>query len=165
MLPQLDSTWYASQAFWMIITFCLTFLVMWKAVLPRLAAVADERRRRLDEDMQSAEKLKTEAQAVLQQYQTEMLSANGQVRAILSKAAEETAEAAKAQTAAFSEHLEKLVEQGEAELKETKERALAGVRDIAAGLVPDAVFKLSGIRPETAALENEIAEIVKERNV
>lgn len=165
MLPQLDPTWYASQAAWMLITFCATFLLMWKAVLPRISSVTDERQRRLDDDMKKAEAFKAEAETVLKEYQSVMASANERARSILEDAQKEIAEQTKAREADFTERLERRIADGEKELNETKERVLSGVRDIAAGLVPEAVFKLSGIRPAEKTAEKEISEIVKERRL
>lgn len=165
MLPQLDPTWYASQAAWMLITFCATFLLMWKAVLPRISSVTDERRRRLDDDMKKAETFKAEAESVLKEYQSVMASANERARSILENAKKEIAEHSKARGDEFSKRLEHRIADGEKELNETKEQALAGVRDIAAGLVPEAVFKLSGIRPREETTAKEVEEIIKERRL
>lgn len=51
MLPQLDPTWYASQSFWMLITFCTMFLVIWRFVMPAMRATVDARRSRIENDI------------------------------------------------------------------------------------------------------------------
>lgn len=162
MLPQLDPTWYASQALWMLITFCATFWMMWKFVLPRMNAVLDERQRRLDDDMKKAELFKTEAENVLKEYKNAMASANEQARELLNNAQQEIAEYSKRRESEFSARLEERIKNGEDELKKTKDIALASVKDIAEGLVPQAVFKLSGLHTDENTAKSMVDDVAKE---
>ena len=162
MLPQLDPTWYASQALWMLITFCATFWMMWKFVLPRMNAVLDERQRRLDDDMKKAELFKTEAENVLKEYKNAMASANEQARELLNNAQQEIAEYSKRRESEFSARLEERIKNGEDELKKTKDIALASVKEISEGLVPQAVFKLSGLHTDENTAKSMVDDVAKE---
>ncbi len=162
MLPQLDPTWYASQALWMLITFCATFWMMWKFVLPRMNAVLDERQRRLDDDMKKAESFKAEAENVLKEYKNAMASANERAKSLLDNVQLEIAEYSKRRESEFSARLDERIKNGEDELKKTKDIALASVKDIAEGLVPQAVFKLSGLHTDENTAKNMINDVTKE---
>lgn len=120
MLPQLDPTWYASQALWMLITFYATFWMMWKFVLPRMNAVLDERQRRLDDDMKKAESFKAEAENVLKEYKNAMASANERAKSLLDNTQLEIAEYSKRRESEFSARLDERIKNGEDELKKQK---------------------------------------------
>lgn len=109
MLPQLDPTWYASQALWMLITFYATFWMMWKFVLPRMNAVLDERQRRLDDDMKKAESFKAEAENVLKEYKNAMASANERAKSLLDNTQLEIAEYSKRRESEFSARLDERI--------------------------------------------------------
>lgn len=63
MLPQLDPTWYASQSFWMLITFCTMFLVIWRFVMPAMRATVDARRSRIENDIKKTDELKNRSRS------------------------------------------------------------------------------------------------------
>ena len=66
-LEQIDT--YLSQVIWLVISFAVLYVVMWKGALPRVADVLQERQERIDDDLDRAEKLKSEAEAALEAYE------------------------------------------------------------------------------------------------
>ena len=61
-MPQLDPSSYASQIFWLVVTFVILYLLMWKVALPRVSALLRERQERIDDDLEKASRLKAEAE-------------------------------------------------------------------------------------------------------
>ncbi len=83
-MPQIDQIdTYLSQIIWLVITFAVLYVVMWKTALPRVADVLQERQERIDNDLERAEKLKTEAEAVLEAYEATAAKAQAEAQAIL----------------------------------------------------------------------------------
>ena len=60
-MPQLDPSTFSPQLFWLVVTFIVLLLLMWRVALPSIAAVLDEREKRIRQDLTRAEKLKVEA--------------------------------------------------------------------------------------------------------
>ena len=60
-MPQLDPSTFATQLVWLIITFLILYLILWKSALPRIASILQDRQERIDNDLEKAEKLKKEA--------------------------------------------------------------------------------------------------------
>ena len=63
-MPQFDHTFFVSQLVWLAITFTVLYLVLSRIALPRLAEVMDQRSSRLAADLDRAESLRREADAV-----------------------------------------------------------------------------------------------------
>src|SRR3546814_6905695 len=60
-LPQLDADTYPTQIFWLVVTFVILYLIMSKVALPRIAEVLEERQERVADDIETAERLRSEA--------------------------------------------------------------------------------------------------------
>ena len=50
-LPQMDISTFPSQLFWLIITFTVLYLFMWKFVIPRLSTTIEERQDKISNDI------------------------------------------------------------------------------------------------------------------
>ena len=69
-MPQLEQiSTYLSQIFWMVLTFGVLYFIMWKSALPRITIVLQERQEHIENDLQKAESVKQEAEAVLAAYE------------------------------------------------------------------------------------------------
>ena len=151
-IEQLAST-YASQIFWLLITFGLVYFGIGKAMVPRVMATVDARDARIASDLSSAEAARRQADETEEAWRAEMETARSAAQA-------ETAAAKARATAAF----ETQVRQADAALAErmahhdravaeAKSAAMGNVQNIAADAARDLVAKLAGreVAPETAA--------------
>ena len=59
-LPQLDIATYASQIFWLTVTFVVLYFLVAKIAMPRIAEVLEGRQERIEDDLDKAETLKKE---------------------------------------------------------------------------------------------------------
>lgn len=60
-MPQLDSSWFASQIFWLLIGFCILYLFVVKNFTPRVREIVAERNSYIDELQRKASKISNEA--------------------------------------------------------------------------------------------------------
>ena len=63
-LPQLDVQTYASQIFWLVVSFIVLYFLVAKVAMPRISEVLEERQERIEDDLDKAETLKKEAYLV-----------------------------------------------------------------------------------------------------
>ena len=75
-LPQMDISSYSSQIFWLIITFGILYIFMWKIAIPQLRTTVEERKDKISNDLSDAEQLKIEAQSILEEYEAKITSSN-----------------------------------------------------------------------------------------
>lgn len=162
-MPQLDITWYASQCFWVLITFSAMFYVMWRYVLPVMRTVVDGRQRRMEDDLGKAEELKTEAARIMKEYQEAMASAEEKTREQMNKAQKEIQEILKKKEEEFSIHLEEKISEAEEKLLEAKNKAMADVKGISKELTTDISKKLLEVVPQADELEKAVSETMEQR--
>ena len=57
-MPQLDPTYWASQAFWLILVFTILYISIAKFYLPKIKNNLDDRENKIKEDLDAANKFK-----------------------------------------------------------------------------------------------------------
>ena len=81
-MPQLDPTYWASQAFWLILIFTLLYLTLSKMFIPKIKESIDNRDNKIKDDLDEAQKLKTIAEQKLKEYETTIEEAKKEVQKI-----------------------------------------------------------------------------------
>lgn len=143
-LPQLDPTTFASQIFWLAVTFIVLYLLMSRVALPRVRDVLEERERRITDDLEKAQRLKDESEAVLAEYEKALADARANAQAMFAQAAEQAnAEAAKRQQD-MAQKLAKQLETAESRVQAAKAAALDNIRQVAIEVARDAAARLTG---------------------
>ncbi|MGB3503498.1 MAG: F0F1 ATP synthase subunit B [Mesorhizobium sp.] len=102
VFPPFDTATFASQLLWLAITFGLFYIFLKKVVLPRIGGILEVRRDRIAHDLDTAARLKEEADAAVATYEQELADA----RAKSGKIAQEARDAAKAEADAERKEVE-----------------------------------------------------------
>ena len=68
-MPQLDPTYWASQAFWLILVFSILYISISKFYLPKIKENLDNRENKIKEDLENANKFKELSEAKIKEYQ------------------------------------------------------------------------------------------------
>jgi F-type H+-transporting ATPase subunit b len=151
--PPFKTDTFPGQIFWLAVTFTVLLVVMWRIVGPRIAAVIDERKGRIDGDLAAADKHRKDAEAAQAAYQSALAAA----RARAQKTAEEarklaTDEVEKARAAAEIEAKEATV-QADARISAMRQEAAKHVTIAAQDAAAAIVARLIGaaVSPEEAA--------------
>ena len=82
-MPQLDPTYWASQAFWLILIFTFLYLTLSKIFIPKIKESIDNRDNKIKDDLDEAQKLKTIAEQKLKEYETTIEEAKKEVQKII----------------------------------------------------------------------------------
>ena len=163
MLPQLDPTWYASQSFWMLLTFCLMFLMMWRFVMPSMRATVDARRSRIENDLRKAEELKNEASRLLKDLEETQKSVKLKSQALFAQAQAEAQTLTGRMEEDFNARLSAHIAEKERILETAKKDALQDIGRISADLTATIVQKLAGITVPTEEIDKTTASIMEKR--
>jgi F-type H+-transporting ATPase subunit b len=143
-LPQLNPGDFSPQLVWLALTFVVLYLILAHVALPRIGEVIEERRDRVQRDLDAAERFKADTDAALAAYE-QALSEARQKASSMAKDMRESlgAETDKERTAVEGQLAAKLAE-AETRIAATKTKALASVDEIAAETASAVVTKLLG---------------------
>ena len=71
-MPQLNPEFFASQLFWLAITFIFLFIFLWRVSLPRINIVQTKRENKIKEDIKKAKQLQAEAEDIQEQINKQL---------------------------------------------------------------------------------------------
>ena len=160
-LEQIDT--YLSQVVWLVLTFGILYLVLWRSALPRISQILVTRQERIDGDLRKATELKAEAETVLAAYEESAAKARAEAQAILRESADRFAVEAAERNDTLTAELAEEAAAGEARIEVARERAMADVESIAAELAGLAAERLTGTATDPAAAEAAVAHAMRER--
>ena len=162
-MPQLDLTTFSPQLFWLAISFILLYGLMARLILPRVAKVLSQREERIGGNLERAEKLKAEADAVLAAYRKAIADARAQAQAALTQASAEITATTAAREAEFAKKLADQTTVAEGRIKASKAQALAEVRNIAGDIAAAMTARLTGASVSAGDATATIDAVLKER--
>ena len=142
--PPLDQSTFAPQLIWLAITFTALYFLLSKFVLPRLGEIIEERRDRIQRDIDSAERLKNETVKAQDSYEQALADARANASAIAQETRAKLATEIDKERSKIEEEIASKVADAEARLTESKSNALASVNDIATETAIAVIDKLIG---------------------
>lgn len=149
-LPQLNPDVFAPQLVWLAITFTVLYFSLAWLILPRIGQVLEERRNRIQRDLDEAERLKKETEEAIAGYEQALAEAKTKAGAIAKETREKLAAETEKQRAEVEATINAKIADAESRIKATKQQALAEVDGIAADTASEIVTKLIGgsVSPE-----------------
>jgi len=144
VFPPFDSSSYPSQLLWLAITFGLFYVFLKKVVLPRIGGILEVRRDRIAHDLDTAARLKEDADAAVAAYEQELADA----RAKSNKIAGDARDAAKAEADAERKEVETALNgrlaEAEARIASVRAAAMKDVGQIAEDTAATIIQSLTG---------------------
>lgn len=143
-MPQFEVAFYLSQAFWMLISFGVLFLLMYYVIFPMIQGVYAERDRIIQTNLTSADKTNQAAEKLMKNYHDYLLSAEQEASSFVQRAYREANESAHKTEVEHDRVLKQKLKKAESDLKKESDAALAqtdALSEKLAGLLAD---KLDG---------------------
>ena len=147
---------------WTVLCFLVTFYVLKKLAFARIQQMIDERRKRIREALDEADRARAEARKMLEEHRATMAQARGQAEEILAEARK----VAESQRARLRDELEaerqRRLEETTRQIEAETQRALALIRAEVADLTVLATQKVTGKVLDEADHKRLIEEAIGE---
>jgi F-type H+-transporting ATPase subunit b len=162
-MPQLDTSTFATQIFWLAVTFTILYLLMAKLAMPKIEKTVEGRRRRIEGDLERAAQMKAEAETVIAAYEKALADARHQAQLTMKETAERLgAEATERQRKAALVIAERTSE-AERRIGAAKTAAMGSLREVATEVARAAVGRLIGSEIDGARAGAAVDAVLKER--
>jgi F-type H+-transporting ATPase subunit b len=128
---------------WTLIVFGLSIFLLGKLAFPRIAEALDRRQHAIEESIDTAERIRKEAEAILAEYRERLAEARGQADEIVARA-RKTGEAAESELIAEARaKREEMMEQTRRDIEAETRRAILEIRAEVADLTVLATEKVT----------------------
>ena len=147
-MPQLDTSTFTSQLFWLVVCFFSMMFIMSKFIIPKIADIMEQRQRKIDGYLNKAADLKEQAEAALRKYQNALAAATEKADKSLADTKDEMNRLISDKQSELEARLQKKIKEGEKEINAGKEEALKQIKDVSEDLALDVIKKIgiSGIK-------------------
>jgi F-type H+-transporting ATPase subunit b len=144
-MPQLDVTTWPPQLIWLAIAFLSLFLVMRFVALPRVGGAIERRQKRIADDLETAQRFRTETEKAIADYEAALAAARAKGHAIAQEARAMLSLETERERAEVVGELNRQVARAEKAIGESKARAMSEVETVATELAAEIVGELAGI--------------------
>ncbi|MEA2938020.1 MAG: F-type H+-transporting ATPase subunit b [Alphaproteobacteria bacterium] len=159
--PPFQKETFASQFLWLALTFVALYLLMSRIALPRIGAIFEERRQRIEGDLAEARRLKDESDAALAAYEASLAGARNRAQALANETRQKQAAEAEAARKALDATLLARIAEAEDVIAAKKLAAMANVQGIAVDAASAIVEKLIGSVPAAPEVATAVADTLK----
>jgi len=156
VFPPFETTFFPSQILWLAITFGLFYLFLNKVVLPRLGHILEIRRDRIAQDLDTASRMKDEADAAVAAYEQDLADARAKAGVIGQEARDRAKTDADASRRAIEADLDAKLAEAESRIASIKNAAMSEVGAIAEETAGAIVEALGG-RADRATIASAVA--------
>jgi F-type H+-transporting ATPase subunit b len=162
-MPQFDPSNFSPQLFWLVVTFAVLFVAMWRHALPRLSGILEARQQRIGSDLEKAQALKAEAEQVAAEYEKALAEARDKAAAGLRQAGEEMAAEADKRHESFGKQLSARTGEAEQRIAAARDEALGNIKTVAEETAGAATAKLIGVDLSPEQLRDAVEDALRRR--
>ena len=160
-MPQLDPTYWASQAFWLIIIFIALYLALSNLFIPKIKDSIDNRENKIKDDLDEAQKLKNLAEKKLKEYELSIEDAKKEVQKIIFESKNKLNLEIQSKKKELEKEIEIEIEKAEKEIENLKKDSLKNILTISEEMASKVIEKISGEPMNQSSVKAAILQTTK----
>ena len=167
-MPQLNPEFWTAQIFWLIVIFSSLYLIIWKIFLPRITYSIENRKSRIVNDLDEAQKLKDNAEKKLKEYNEIIEKTKKEAKKIIDDSKKRLDRDIENKKQKFNDEIEKELAATEKEIKDLKKTSTSNVADIAAETSAEIIRQIINTevnKSNVSAIANEITKKEMEKYI
>ena len=130
-MPQLNPEFWLAQTFWLIFIFSTLYLIIWKIFLPKITYSIENRKSRIVNDLDQAQKLKENTEKKLKEYDKIIEDSKKEAKKIIEDGKKKLDEEIDNKKKILNQDIEKELLIAEKEIKNLKENSIESINKIA----------------------------------
>jgi len=151
---------YASQIFWMLITFGIIYFGIAKMMLPKISGNMESRDQKIASDLAAAEKARAKAQEAEGAGDNALNEARSEAQAAAAKAKAKAAENADKRLAEADAEIDAQMASAEKSLAKSRSKALGQIESVASEAAIDITQKVAGIKTTSAQASKAVKAVM-----
>ena len=160
-MPQLDPTYWASQAFWLILVFSVLYVSIAKFYLPKIKKNLDDRDNKIKEDLDEANNFKSLSEKKLKEYEVILENSKKEVTKILLESKNKLDKDIKIKKEIMDKEIETEISKAQKEILELKKNSINSINSISKEISSNIIEKLSGDKLNESSVTAVVEDVSK----
>ena len=163
-MPQLDPTYWASQAFWLILVFTILYISIAKFYLPKIKNNLDNRENKIKEDLDAANKFKEFSELKLKEYEKILMRSKKEMIKIHLESKNKLDKDIQTKKDAVEKEIEIETTKAQKEIAELKKNSIKDIQNISKDIASSIIENISGDKLNESSI-NAAVEDASKRNI
>jgi|TARA_X000001036_G_scaffold258213_1_gene240090 F-type H+-transporting ATPase subunit b len=160
-MPQLDPTYWASQAFWLILTFIVLYISIAKLYLPKIKNNLDDRENKIKDDLDAANKFKDLSELKLKEYEKILENSKKEVIKIHLDSKNKLDKDIQTKKDVMDKEIETEITKAQQEINELKKNSILDIQNISKDLASNIIENISGDKLNESSIKATVTEVAK----
>tara|TARA_B100000035_G_C20966146_1_gene538828 strand:- start:462 stop:1037 length:576 start_codon:yes stop_codon:yes gene_type:complete len=160
-MPQLDPTYWASQAFWLVLVFLILYIATSKVYLPKIKKNLDDRDNKIKEDLDNANRFKDESEKKLKEYETIILNAKKEVAKIHLESKNILDKDIQSKKTKMEKEIELEISKTQKEIIELKKKSINAIQNISTEIASNIIENISGDKLNESSIKATVEDVSK----
>jgi F-type H+-transporting ATPase subunit b len=165
-MPQLNPEFWIAQIFWLVLIFSSLYLIIWKIFLPKITYSIENRKSRIVNDLDEAQKLKDKAEKKFDEYNEIIEKSKKEAKKIIEDSKKKLGRDIEEKKQKFNTEIEKELIAAEKEIKDLKKSSISNINSIAVETSAELIKKIINVeinKSSVSAIVNETSKKEMER--
>ena len=143
-MPQLDPTYWVSQAFWLILIFSILYISISRFYLPKIKNNLDDRENKIKEDLENANKFRQQSETKIKEYELIIENAKKEINKIHFDSKNLLDKDIQSKKDAMEKEIEKEVAKAQIDIIELKKNSITTIQNISKNIASNIIENISG---------------------
>jgi F-type H+-transporting ATPase subunit b len=160
-MPQLDPTYWASQAFWLILVFTILYISIAKFYLPKIKNNLDDRENKIKEDLDAANKFKEFSELKLKEYEKILMRSKKEMIKIHLESKNKLDKDIQTKKSVLEKEIDNEINKAQKEIGELKKNSILDIQHISKDIASNIIENISGDKLNESSIKAVVEEVSK----
>ena len=160
-MPQLNPDYWVSQIFWVMLIFGTLYVILWKAILPKINENLENRKSQILTDLDEAQEFKNQSEKKISEYNMILSKAKQDAKKVLDETRKKINLDIENKNNQFNLEIGKEIENAEKEIKTLKLSSIKDINKISIETSSEIVRKMVGTEVNASSVSAIVEDISK----
>ena len=162
-MPQLNPEFWMAQIFWLVLVFAVLYLIIWKIFLPKITYSIENRKSKIVNDLNEAQKLREMAEKKLLEYDKIIENSKKEARKIIEDNKKSLEQDIKNKKEKFDVEIEKELLKVETEIKDLRKSSILNISAIAKEISSEVMKQIINTEVNRSNVSAIVDDVIKRK--
>ena len=163
-MPQLNPEFFASQLFWLVVTFSFLLVFLWRVSLPRIGNILEKRERKINEDLTAAKELQSEAENIQDKIEQQLKQARSDASELIKSSSASFQDKAQNEITKLEKELDEKITDSSNKIEKSKNESLNQIQSQINEITKLTLSKVTSFEVTDDEIKNAVQNLERSLN-